>query len=120
MTPGAGASLASPVRSLLATLGTNRPTAEMSALARLVWRLGESTVRVVRQRRFPVEEYVRQTWYAIGVCSLPALAVSIPASTSRTRACSPVPTCWQPAPSTEATTPPSATGAGARSRRTSP
>ena len=78
MTPGAGASLASPTRSVLAALGTTRPSSEVSALARLLWRLGRGLVRVVSERRFPVEEYVRQTWYAIGVCTLPALAVSIP------------------------------------------
>ena len=32
----------------------------------------------VRYARFPFEELVAQTWYTIRVCTLPALAVSIP------------------------------------------
>jgi phospholipid/cholesterol/gamma-HCH transport system permease protein len=78
VTPGAGASLASPTRSVLAVLGTPRPGGDLSGMTRLLWRLGRGLVRVLRERRFPLEEYVRQTWFAIGVCTLPALAVSIP------------------------------------------
>lgn len=83
MTPGAGASLASPTHRALAALGTSRPGTELSALSRLLWRLGRGLVRVVAQRRFPVEEYIRQTWYAIGACTLPALAASIPSVVER-------------------------------------
>ncbi|THV18743.1 ABC transporter permease [Nocardioides caeni] len=35
-------------------------------------------VRSISARRFPLNETVVQTWYAIRVCTLPALAVSIP------------------------------------------
>ena len=74
MTPGAGASLASPTRSVLAALGATRPTAEISAMARMLWRLGAGLSHVVTERRFPFEEYIRQTWFTIRVCTLPALA----------------------------------------------
>ena len=39
-------------------------------------RLGTDLVTSVRRRRFPVEELLLQTWYAIRVCTLPALMVS--------------------------------------------
>jgi phospholipid/cholesterol/gamma-HCH transport system permease protein len=37
-----------------------------------------SVLTAVAERRFPVAETVVQTWFAIRVCSLPALAVSVP------------------------------------------
>jgi phospholipid/cholesterol/gamma-HCH transport system permease protein len=44
----------------------------------LVVRIFTALGDVVAGRRFPLEETILQTWYAIQVCTLPALAVSIP------------------------------------------
>lgn len=74
----AGTSLAAPARSVSAVLGSARPVAELRSMARLTWGLARGLARVLLERRFPIEEYVRQTWYAIGVATLPALAVSVP------------------------------------------
>ena len=55
-----------------------RPVAELLSLLRFGEKVVVGTVRTVVQRRFPLEEFVDQTWYAIRVCTLPALMVSIP------------------------------------------
>ena len=55
-----------------------KPVAETLNLLRFGEQVVTGTVRTIVQRRFPVEELVLQTWYAIRVCSLPALAVSMP------------------------------------------
>ncbi|MFC7496788.1 MULTISPECIES: MlaE family ABC transporter permease [unclassified Nocardioides] len=54
------------------------PVRETRELARFAQRVAVGAGRTVVHRRFPVEEYVLQTWYAVRVCSLPALAVSVP------------------------------------------
>ena len=54
------------------------PVRETVALARFAQQVAAGAVRSVAHRRFPVEEFVLQTWYAIRVCTLPALAVSVP------------------------------------------
>ena len=59
-------------------LGSARPLRESSAMLRLLARLGSDLVTSIRRGRFPVEELLLQTWYAIRVCTLPALMVSIP------------------------------------------
>lgn len=51
---------------------------EIRGVARLALEVLVGTVRTVAHRRFPLEEYVRQTWFTIRVCTLPALAVSVP------------------------------------------
>lgn len=48
------------------------------AMIELTLATGTSLVTSIRRRRFPVEEVLTQTWYAIKVCTLPALAVCIP------------------------------------------
>jgi phospholipid/cholesterol/gamma-HCH transport system permease protein len=60
----------------LAALG--KPLAEVLALLRFGRRVFGAMVSSIAGRRFPVAETVIQTWYAIRVCTLPALAVSVP------------------------------------------
>ena len=55
-----------------------RPISELLALLRFGERVVAGMVRTVLQRRFPGEEYVRQTWFVVKVCTLPSLSVSIP------------------------------------------
>ena len=59
-------------------LGSARPARETGAMLRLLARLGSDLVTSLRRGRFPFEELLLQTWYAIRVCTLPALMVSIP------------------------------------------
>lgn len=47
-------------------------------IADLARRLARGLPRSIARREFPAEEYVRQTWFTIAVCTLPSLAVSIP------------------------------------------
>ncbi len=51
---------------------------EGRAMLALAGGIGASLVRSIARRRFPVEELATQTWFTIRVCSLPALAVSVP------------------------------------------
>ncbi len=51
---------------------------EARGVAHLLLEVVLGTGRTIAQRRFPLEEYVRQTWFTIRVCTLPALAVSVP------------------------------------------
>lgn len=55
-----------------------KPMAEVAALLRFTRRVFGAVVSSLSGRRFPLAETVVQTWYAIRVCTLPALAVSIP------------------------------------------
>jgi phospholipid/cholesterol/gamma-HCH transport system permease protein len=55
-----------------------RPVGEAAALLRFAQRTFVATGRSITQGRFPLAEAVLQTWYAIKVCTLPALAVSVP------------------------------------------
>lgn len=55
-----------------------RPLADLLALLRFGEEVVTAMVRSLWHRRFPVEELVVQTWYAVRVCTLPALAVSVP------------------------------------------
>lgn len=55
-----------------------RPLGEVAAMLRFGRRLLAAVGATVTGRRFPLAETVVQTWYAIRVCTLPALAVSIP------------------------------------------
>lgn len=55
-----------------------RVVGEAQALVVLTGRIARSLATAVKGGRFPVEELVLQTWYTIRVCSLPALAVSVP------------------------------------------
>lgn len=55
-----------------------RPLSETVAMLQFVRRVLAAFVNSVTGRRFPLNETVVQTWYAIRVCTLPALAVSIP------------------------------------------
>lgn len=55
-----------------------RPLAEVAALLRFTRRVFAAVLSSVAGRRFPLAETVVQTWYAIRVCTLPALAVSVP------------------------------------------
>ena len=48
------------------------------AMLTLAGRIARSLFDSIRTARFPVEELIAQTWYTIRVCTLPALAVSIP------------------------------------------
>src|SRR5690242_1736330 len=68
-------SATSPPRALVA-LG--KPLAEVLALLRFTRRVFAAVLTSVTSRRFPLAETVLQTWYAIRVCTLPALAVSVP------------------------------------------
>lgn len=54
------------------------PVREVVALTSLMWRICRGFVRSIVSGRFPAEEYVRQTWFTIKVCTIPALMVSIP------------------------------------------
>lgn len=54
------------------------PLADLLSMVRLGEQVVTATVTSVVNRRFPVEEFIIQTWYTIRVCTLPALAVSIP------------------------------------------
>jgi phospholipid/cholesterol/gamma-HCH transport system permease protein len=47
-------------------------------MASLLERIIRSFIDSLAHRRFPVEELLIETWYTIRVCTLPALAVSIP------------------------------------------
>lgn len=47
-------------------------------MASLLERMIRSFIDSLVHRRFPVEELLIETWYTIRVCTLPALAVSIP------------------------------------------
>lgn len=55
-----------------------KPLAEVLALLRFTRRVFGAVVSSASGRRFPLAETVVQTWYAIRVCTLPALAVSVP------------------------------------------
>ncbi|MBM9459297.1 ABC transporter permease [Nocardioides sp. zg-536] len=55
-----------------------RPLTETVALLVFSRRVFAALVGSLAARRFPLAECVVQTWYAIRVCTLPALAVSIP------------------------------------------
>lgn len=68
-------SATSPPRAVVA-LG--RPLAEVLALLRFTRRVFGAVLATIAGRRFPVAETVVQTWYAVRVCTLPALAVSVP------------------------------------------
>src|SRR5689334_3858327 len=48
------------------------------AMVLLVPRVFKAFADSLRHARFPFEELLLQTWYTIRVCTLPALAVSIP------------------------------------------
>ncbi|HJQ05684.1 MAG TPA: ABC transporter permease [Nocardioides sp.] len=54
------------------------PLGEVTGLVRFTRRTMIATGRSIAGGRFPLAEAVVQTWYAIRVCTLPALAVSIP------------------------------------------
>ncbi|MCX6396971.1 MAG: ABC transporter permease [Propionibacteriales bacterium] len=51
---------------------------EARAMAVLAGRIVVSLVRSIALRRFPLEELVTQIWFTVRVCTLPALAVSVP------------------------------------------
>jgi phospholipid/cholesterol/gamma-HCH transport system permease protein len=59
-------------------LRTLRPVEDVLGLTDLAVRMAIRLPRSILRRTFPAEEYVRQTWFMITVCTLPALAVSIP------------------------------------------
>lgn len=59
-------------------LAVRGPLGEVAGLLRFFQRAMVATGRTIAGRRFPLAEAVVQTWYAIRVCTLPALAVSIP------------------------------------------
>lgn len=52
--------------------------ADVRTMVLLAFRLARSLPRSIVHQRFPAEEYVRQTWFTIKVCTLPSLSVSIP------------------------------------------
>jgi len=54
------------------------PVGELVGMLAFTRRLFGAIVTSVTARRFPLAETVVQTWYAIRVCTLPALAVSVP------------------------------------------
>ncbi len=54
------------------------PIREALDMLRLGMGVGRAIPTSIRARRFPVEESIRQTWFTITVCTLPALAVAIP------------------------------------------
>ena len=64
--------------SLRSSFSSAKPIADSLALLRFTEKVLSGAVRSVVQRRFPVEELLLQTWYTIRVCTLPALAVSVP------------------------------------------
>jgi len=51
---------------------------ELLAPARLGIDVAKSLPQSVAAGRFPLEETIRQTWFTITVCTLPALAVAVP------------------------------------------
>lgn len=55
-----------------------KPLVELLAMLTFARKMFTSTVNSITGRRFPVAETVVQTWYTIRVCTLPALAVSVP------------------------------------------
>lgn len=55
-----------------------KPLSELFAMLHFTRRMFAAVGSSVSNRRFPVAETVVQTWYAIRVCTLPALAVSVP------------------------------------------
>ena len=55
-----------------------RPLREFVAMTTFARKVSTSFGTSVAARRFPPAETVIQTWYAIRVCTLPALAVSVP------------------------------------------
>lgn len=59
-------------------LALARPLGELAAMIRFTRRTFAAIGRSIVNGRFPVAEFVIQTWTAIKVCTLPALAVSIP------------------------------------------
>lgn len=71
-----------PRSSALATRAAPAPGTRFLGEVLAMLRLGEQVVaglvRSIVRGRFPAEEVLLQTWYTIRVCTLPALAVSIP------------------------------------------
>ncbi|WP_162602348.1 ABC transporter permease [Nocardioides daejeonensis] len=55
-----------------------QPLAEAFAMLRLGEQMVTGLLRSLLLRRFPWEELLLQTWFTIRVCTLPALAVSLP------------------------------------------
>lgn len=55
-----------------------RPLNEAVAMVRLGEQTFTALFRSIAHRRFPTEELLLQLWYTIRVCTLPALAVSMP------------------------------------------
>ena len=55
-----------------------KPLVELVAMLTFARKMFTSTINAITGRRFPVAETVIQTWYTIRVCTLPALAVSVP------------------------------------------
>lgn len=81
--PLVGGTLRDGIRAHRAAVGPPRlrdlaPVRETLALARFARQVLAVTLRCLTRGRFPLEEYVLQTWYAVRVCTLPALAVSVP------------------------------------------
>lgn len=68
----------------MASAGLTRPMGDLAVVREtrgvllLAWGVVLATGRTIVTGRFPLEEYVRQTWFTVRVCTLPALAVSIP------------------------------------------
>jgi phospholipid/cholesterol/gamma-HCH transport system permease protein len=58
--------------------GLRGPLGDMVGMLDLARRMAAAVVASVSARRFPLAETVVQTWFAIRVCTLPALAVSVP------------------------------------------
>ncbi|MCW2799420.1 MAG: transporter permease [Aeromicrobium sp.] len=65
-------------RNALMSAAISGPIDEIVAIVRLVWGVCTAFVRSIVGRRFPAEEFIRQTWYTIKVCTGPSLMVSIP------------------------------------------
>ncbi|NYG60171.1 phospholipid/cholesterol/gamma-HCH transport system permease protein [Nocardioides daedukensis] len=57
---------------------TWKPLAAFVSLLRLGVQMLTATVRTILTKNFAFEEFIVQTWYTIRVCTLPALAVSMP------------------------------------------
>lgn len=55
-----------------------RPFGELIGMLVFARRINAATIDALTHRRFPVAETVVQTWFTIRVCTLPALAVSVP------------------------------------------
>ncbi len=51
---------------------------DLLAPARLGVKVARSLPESLASGRFPLEESIRQTWFTVRVCTLPALAVAIP------------------------------------------